>query len=657
MKPPQNYQEADDERDASIIGNDHDEPIRPFPLVAMAKSVLIVIFCLIVGISYMFSNLHGLREIVDAPLSGDDADQSNLGYWLGGMVNRFKDRQIPVGEENSKMSDVWNSFPFDSRKGTFDGPAEVRTPTLDNNPAGLQSLFLLEKTSVNMFEHPKMVEAIRRSENYEDVMQLCNGPQPNIDVYINEKTVGGKLHGFLGNTVFALDCRGTTKYRLFGVVAVIDMYGNLINMIDWNQVGGAVVESVSMFNTTTVLFATAKGAYHWNFVDDRLERLPFRADAHSLVYRASDNRYYGLYVDEKPDASRDIAHDTTPEYAAAFDPLSGEIVWSFYYENANFDYLSVEGDFAFCSSSQMSSLLKVDMRTNEVVWHLGGEQNHFTIYNADGNPYPEKNLHDGSYVLPWARQHKFQLLGNGFFALFDNNNLPEGMTKPWGKSSRCVILFVDERTMEAWEVFSYITGDTSETYGGVDILPTGNVLTSTNVDWVFPTNADHQYHTNIWEIDFKNKIPLWRVGFVGVNVNAPEDTTTAYPHLFHDAKNPDWSVPVGWNIYNVERVYPTISVDSMCFGTNEQSAFLEFVPYNTIRTQGDAPGIAVINLGDKIVSNKNFLFQKSWLPRKETMTFGISVLSEQGLILTLNNQWNNAISVPLVDIPRCEHLA
>jgi len=434
------------------------------------------------------------------------------------------------------------------------------------------------------------------------------------------------------------------------------MYGNLVNAVDWNQWGGSSVESVVMFNTTTVLFGTAAGAFHWNFMNGNLVQLPFVADTHSLVYRATDDRYYGLYLDEL------AARHHNAQYAASFDGQTGAIDWEFFYEESHFNYLTVDDNYAYCSSRFLSSLLKVDMRTNEVLWHLGGDHNSFSIYDSEGNLYPNRGG-NVPYVLPWGHQHKFQFLGNGFFSLFDNNELPHGMSKPWGTSSRNVVLFVDEEKMEAREVFAYVIGDTAETYGSTEILPSGNILSNSYVNWVFPQNDDHQYHVNIWEISTETKQPVWRLGFKGLNFAKPNDTTTPYPHLFKDPKNEDSLVPIGWSIYNVDRVYPTVSLSGVCLSDEgDGKSFVKFNPFNTIRTQADAPGTAHILLDGKEITKQTFMFQKSWLPRTEQVEFDSNLLpchllSEQGLALKVNNQWGNAIIIDLdTTTPRCSTL-
>jgi len=500
-----------------------------------------------------------------------------------------------------------------------------------------------------MFDHPKILSALQSNIYYEDVLRICWGPQPNIDVYIDEKEVVGSLNGYLGHNIFSLDCRGyePRKYRLIGFVVVMDMYGNLVNILDWGRLGGVNVESVSMMNTTTVLFGTERGAFHWNYINDQLVQLPFRADTHSLVYRETDDQYYGLYLDEV------AAQNHNAQSAVSFDPYTGQTMWNFYYAASHFNYLSVEGDFAYCSSRQLNSLVKVDMRTNQVLWTLGGENSDFIIYNVGGNAYPspmEKGL--PSFTLPWGHQHKFQYLGQGYFSLFDNNDLaPERyMQKPWGTSSRCVILLVNEDTKEAWEVFSYLLGDSSKIYGGTDILPSGNILTSSIVEWVYPMNEDHQYHVNIWEISMNLQVPVWRVGFKGLNWKDPTDLQSPYSHLVYDPKNQDTLVPTGWNIYNVDRVYPTVLIDGLCLGQNREagSFYIEFIPYNTIRTQSDAPGVAFLSFNGNMVAQKNFLFHKSWLSRTETIVVPDELLGYTQILLTVNNQWNDALTITIV---------
>jgi len=78
------------------------------------------------------------------------------------------------------------------------------------------------------------------------------------------------------------------------------------------------------------------------------------------------------------------------------------------------------------------------------------------------------------------------------------------------------------------------------------------------------------------------------------------------------------------------------------------SFYIEFIPYNTIRTQSDAPGVAFLSFNGNMVAQKNFLFHKSWLSRTETIVVPDELLGYTQILLTVNNQWNDALTITIV---------
>jgi hypothetical protein len=259
-----------------------------------------------------------------------------------------------------------------------------------------------------------------------------------------------------------------------------------------------------------------------------------------------------------------------------------------------------------------------------------------------------------------VHQHKFQHLDDQYFSLLDNNIGVEHYAFPqrwWGRDSRMVILYVDQEKKISREVFHYPMGDLSRSYGGTDVLPSGNVLGSSYVEWVHPTDPDHQYHENIWEVSPDGEV-VWRVGFRGLNIANPENTRDPYPRYYQDMSEKDWERhPIGWNIYNVERGYPKPIITKPCRLAVNGGWAMWFVPFNTIRTQEDLPGVVGLYnayTGDKILESK-IAFHKSFLPRPQVF----QVPQEQWnypLKVVVLNHWgeysNNELGY-LSEMPQC----
>eukprot|EP00640_Fibrocapsa_japonica_P000602 CAMPEP_0113938380 /NCGR_PEP_ID=MMETSP1339-20121228/4820_1 /TAXON_ID=94617 /ORGANISM="Fibrocapsa japonica" /LENGTH=642 /DNA_ID=CAMNT_0000941475 /DNA_START=36 /DNA_END=1964 /DNA_ORIENTATION=- /assembly_acc=CAM_ASM_000762 len=521
-----------------------------------------------------------------------------------------------------------------------------------------------KKISVDLFSHPKVVETMESlldesNEFYDpDLHDACNGPDNNIDIYLNEDQMRADLWYSDAYSAFGLDCRlPNTNHIAF--LVVMGAMGDIINIRRIER----RAESVNLYNTSTILASTQRGVYLWNYITDTYERTKFSADTHTLIYRQSENRFYGCYPDKKAIELHE------PNTVCSFDGVSGKTVfddklqktkgWAWSDASAHMNYITLGGDSAYVSERQNSALKKVNMDTNEVEWVLGGRENTFDITIYDGSSV-DITFRGGAQGTsqPWNHQHKFQHLDDQYVSLFDNNvdNDHTFIEKSWGKDSRMVVLHIDQENQKAEEVFSWPTGDRARSYGGTDILPSGNLLGSSYVDWVFPAMEDYQYHQNIWEVNTAGEV-VWRVGFKGLNIVAPEDVTDPYPHHFRKAGDSLSDVmPVGWNIYNVERVYPLPVVSQPCAIRSEgQPDQLQFMPFNTLRSQEDYPGAAFVAPSGTVdyVGSTTFMFHKSWLPRLVIMDIDTPA-DDPELTLSVGNHWDE---FAVIEIGKMSELA
>jgi len=489
------------------------------------------------------------------------------------------------------------------------------------------------------------LEQVKHALKVEDDPQLiaaCSGPANNVDIWLNEEAMFNDL--MLGSdvdalTAFCLDCRLPSTHH----IAFLTVMGSKGNIVAMHQIPRRA-ESINFKNTTTLLASTQRGVVEWNWQTDTLVDKGFYADTHSLVWRESENKYYGCFPDKQAvdlhNPNTVCTFDGDTHLTILNDPDGKTKGWAWADIDAHMNYITVHDDAVYLSERSDSSLKKVNMNTNEVEWVLGGRHNTFTIFDAQGNKVEKLTKHD----LPWNHQHKFQHLDDQYVSCFDNNvNTSHWFIEsPWGKDSRMLLMYIDQDTQTAYEVFSYPTGDRARSYGGTDILPSGNLLGSSYVDWVFPTNPDYQYHQNIWEVS-PNKELVWRVAFKGLNIVNPTDTTNPYPHFFRVLNNPNADImPVGWNIYNAERMYPRPVISKPCQVATAEGIAILFMPFNTIRSQEDYPGAAYLSrTGTKdYLGQAQFMFHKSWLPRP--MVLRVPAGEENSpLTITIVNHWKD----------------
>jgi len=211
---------------------------------------------------------------------------------------------------------------------------------------------------------------------------------------------------------------------------------------------------------------------------------------------------------------------------------------------------------------------------------------------------------------------------------------------------------LDEDKKEAREVWAWDTGDKAWIYGGVDVLPSGNLQGSTYPSVVQPSNPDRQYSFNIWELTPRYEMAM-RVGILGYNPNSPKDLTSDFLHSVEPTEEP----PIGWVSYNVERAYDVPQVSKPCSMNMNGEIIIALKAFNTVKTQGDTPGVMYLLRADtqEVVSTTQFQFQRSFLPRN----VGGRVpqgLENTPMLAVVGNSWGDTKVVQVgspSSIPEC----
>jgi hypothetical protein len=115
------------------------------------------------------------------------------------------------------------------------------------------------------------------------------------------------------------------------------------------------------------------------------------------------------------------------------------------------------------SARETSALYKVDRKTGEVIWRLGGKKSDFEM--GPGTRF--------------AFQHDARRLPDGTISIFDNGSLVfENGTPKAVEESRAIVLDLDERKMKATLVREYIHPDKqyADAAGNMQVLPNGNAF-------------------------------------------------------------------------------------------------------------------------------------------------------------------------------------
>jgi hypothetical protein len=137
-------------------------------------------------------------------------------------------------------------------------------------------------------------------------------------------------------------------------------------------------------------------------------------------------------------------YEPPPDLTAAFD----------YFHINSID--PIPGGYLLISARRTCAVYKVDRKTGEVVWRLGGKKSDFKM---------------GTGVRT-TLQHDARRNADGTITIFDNGDVNRG------DQSRAIMIEVDEDKMSASLVREYTHPDglLSDMQGNVQVLPKGNIL-------------------------------------------------------------------------------------------------------------------------------------------------------------------------------------
>ena len=109
------------------------------------------------------------------------------------------------------------------------------------------------------------------------------------------------------------------------------------------------------------------------------------------------------------------------------------------------------------SSRNTHTVYKVDRRSGEIIWRLGGKHNEFAL----------------SYGASFAWQHDARRQSDGTLTIFDNEGAPHA-----GPQSRAIVLAIDEQHKRARleRQFLHPLALQASSLGSVQVLPNGNVF-------------------------------------------------------------------------------------------------------------------------------------------------------------------------------------
>jgi hypothetical protein len=142
-------------------------------------------------------------------------------------------------------------------------------------------------------------------------------------------------------------------------------------------------------------------------------------------------------------------------------------LWEDHYSGIDYFHINSidvdHDDNLLISARETSAVYKVDRKSGEIIWRLGGKQSDFEM--GEGTRF--------------AFQHDARRLPDGTISIFDNGSLvfENGLPKAV-EESRAIVLKLDEQKMRASLVHEYTHPDKqyADAAGNTQVLPNGNVF-------------------------------------------------------------------------------------------------------------------------------------------------------------------------------------
>jgi hypothetical protein len=204
-----------------------------------------------------------------------------------------------------------------------------------------------------------------------------------------------------------------------------------------------------------------------------------QADLHDLYLTSRGTAYITAYETRNMDlttAGGPKSQRTFVGHVQEIDLKTGKMLWDWdcskyipvaesyelvSHHGGAFDYIHLnavsetpDGNLLVCGRNTWA-LYKVNRKTGEIMWRLGGKKSDFKVNNG----------------ADFYWQHHSRMHGNDVITLFDNAVRKE-------KQSRGIVLSVDETTMEVNLEHQYLhpSGIDSTALGSVQLLPDGRVF-------------------------------------------------------------------------------------------------------------------------------------------------------------------------------------
>jgi hypothetical protein len=189
-----------------------------------------------------------------------------------------------------------------------------------------------------------------------------------------------------------------------------------------------------------------------------IQLLPY--DMSNIVDGGDSNAVLAAFIIQEFDHGKNLIFEWRSIDHFQVTDATFELLSAMYIDFAHCNSIEPEGDTAYIVSSRnMDEVTKIDRRTGEMIWRMGGKNNQFTFINDS---------------VKISHQHTVRRLPNGNLIMLDNGNFRQSIV-PYSRAVEYSVDEINKVVTKVWE-YRHKPDFYSSSMGNVERLDNGNTI-------------------------------------------------------------------------------------------------------------------------------------------------------------------------------------